>query len=556
MFKFRVNKNQIRLDGQAEKMTSGSQNVYVCEFSFSEEWDDLEKVAVFALDVGPDGPLPNEVWNQLLPEDNRCMIPWELNVTHYRNVYVGVFGTMDGNVVLPTVWIDIGQVVLGVTTGLEIGPPTPMLYGQILNELRLIRRDVKSIEVGSALEVVDMMDIGNADYFIDLGLPRSVIMIDSNLYTTGPFSFTLPVTSDLLYVSQYTTEDDKDALAFTNVNNDTYVFEYDSNFTFNNAYPLIEELDPSTIVAGGNIFVHDYGSTDPAPGVKHVVDRNAFVGKAIETGDVVSGFGINADGNLFFLTGIVTVNETLPWQMELTSVSSISEKIEGDIPLKPITKEAYDELSEEDKNSDTAWLIEDGESEEDNTFLKPISLEDYESLSDEEKNSETLWFLPDVTDENKHPFVPVSEGRVEQMISLFTKYTEGETRIGTWIDGKPLYRRVITDVTLPNEVNTYNSYPQYGVEALGIDSVVSSTCVVHNSAGGTNNWRTLPYTYISGIPIGSAPTSSSSFFVAVYYISNTALFTNISANHSYINYVGMPLIIILEYTKTSDSTPE
>lgn len=33
------------------------------------------------------------------------------------------------------------------------------------------------------------------------------------------------------------------------------------------------------------------------------------------------------------------------------------EPIEGDVPLKPITQEEYNALSEEEKNSETAWLI-------------------------------------------------------------------------------------------------------------------------------------------------------------------------------------------------------
>lgn len=143
MFTLQVNKNQIRVV-KTEPMTSGSQNVYTVYFGFSEEWANLERVAVFATDVGADGPIEQTVYNQILDDNNRCFIPWEVNTLHNKHVFVGVFGTMDGNVVLPTIWVDLGNVALGVTTGLEIEPPTPTLWEQILGELNSIKGQLGS----------------------------------------------------------------------------------------------------------------------------------------------------------------------------------------------------------------------------------------------------------------------------------------------------------------------------------------------------------------------------------------------------------------------------
>lgn len=153
MFLLQVNKNLVSVR-QTESMTSGSQNVYVCQFEFSDEWDYLERVAVFATDVGPDGPIEDPIYNQILKEDNRCFIPWEVNKLHNKHVYVGVFGAMNGQIVLPTIWVDIGAVLLGVTTGIDIEPPTPTLYQQLLSELNAIRKKLDLIGNGPDLESI------------------------------------------------------------------------------------------------------------------------------------------------------------------------------------------------------------------------------------------------------------------------------------------------------------------------------------------------------------------------------------------------------------------
>lgn len=85
----------------------------------------------------------------------------------------------------------------------------------------------------------------------------------------------------------------------------------------------------------------------------------------------------------------------------------------GSIPLKPITQAEYDALSEEEKNSETAWLVTDAESGGESSVAGGGS-------SDE-------------------------------------VYSEEETVIGTWF-GKPLYRKVF-QVTTPtdDEIHTYDT---------------------------------------------------------------------------------------------------
>lgn len=155
MFTLQVKKNQIKVvKEKSELMTSGSLNVYPIQFMFSSEWSYLEKVAVFATDMTKDGPKENPIYNQLIDDNNRCFIPWEVNLVHSQHVYVGVFGTLNGEVVLPTIWADLGNVSLGVITGIEIEPPTPTLYEQMLAKLGELRSLVDTTRTKYAMLVL------------------------------------------------------------------------------------------------------------------------------------------------------------------------------------------------------------------------------------------------------------------------------------------------------------------------------------------------------------------------------------------------------------------
>lgn len=109
---------------QVEDMTSGSQNVYVAQFNFSDEWQYLDRTAVFRAG--------ETVINVVLGEDNRCMVPWEVMVDPYVEVEVGAFGTRNGNIVMPTIWASMGNMLQGVITGILGMEPTPSVYEQLL----------------------------------------------------------------------------------------------------------------------------------------------------------------------------------------------------------------------------------------------------------------------------------------------------------------------------------------------------------------------------------------------------------------------------------------
>lgn len=129
MFRVDIKKTQPTLT-EKEPMTSGSRNVYVAEFTFSEEWSVLQRTAVFrAGDV---------TINILLDDANKCFIPWEVLVDPGKTLQVGAFGVLDENTILPTIWVTVDNILQGVTTGVEPSEPTPDVYQQILAKLNSI----------------------------------------------------------------------------------------------------------------------------------------------------------------------------------------------------------------------------------------------------------------------------------------------------------------------------------------------------------------------------------------------------------------------------------
>ena len=125
MFQLKAEKNGLTVTEQ-ELLTSGSAGVSFVSFSFSEDWDALDKTAVFRA---------GERWaSVLLEEDGACPIPREVLRRGGKVLYAGVFGRRGKEVVLPTVWAELGYIQPGARKGGEAGP-APDLYEQLLEEL-------------------------------------------------------------------------------------------------------------------------------------------------------------------------------------------------------------------------------------------------------------------------------------------------------------------------------------------------------------------------------------------------------------------------------------
>ena len=126
MFRFYARKNI--LDAmELEPLTSGSVNVYQCEFQFDDAWDGLVKTVTFQ-----SGPIAKSVQLGATPE---CTIPWEVLQQPNRLLMVGVCGIQGEDTVLPTIWVKAGNIKPGAEIGDDTNPPTPSIYQQILAEI-------------------------------------------------------------------------------------------------------------------------------------------------------------------------------------------------------------------------------------------------------------------------------------------------------------------------------------------------------------------------------------------------------------------------------------
>ena len=145
MFRFYAKKVVLETN-QREVITSGSVNVYQCQFQFDSAWDGLEKTAVFHAG--------DETISVLLDESGICNIPWEVLQDAKRTLYVGVYGTKNGEIVLPTIWASCGEIKQGVQTGNSTQPPTPSVYEQILSEIG----NLDNLETSAKNSLVDAIN--------------------------------------------------------------------------------------------------------------------------------------------------------------------------------------------------------------------------------------------------------------------------------------------------------------------------------------------------------------------------------------------------------------
>lgn len=128
MFELYADKNKLTVT-RREMMTSGSVNAYKARFTFSADWNGLDKTVIFRA-----GDTSKAM---LLDENGVCVVPWEVLAAPMLSVYAGVYGTRGEDIVLPTVWASMGQVLHGTDApdGEGIIPPTPELWEQTVERL-------------------------------------------------------------------------------------------------------------------------------------------------------------------------------------------------------------------------------------------------------------------------------------------------------------------------------------------------------------------------------------------------------------------------------------
>lgn len=113
-----------------------------------------------------------------------------------------------------------------------------------------------------------------------------------------------------------------------------------------------------------------------------------------------------------------------------------------------------------------------------------------------------------------------------------TTYSTTETRVGTWIDGKPIYRKVINFGNLPNSTNKKISH-----NIDNIETIINIGGYATEVGISTKNFYPLPLQY----------KGEDSDYNAEVVANNT--YVTISASKDRSNYVAY---VILEYTKTTD----
>lgn len=125
MFELLANKTELTVR-QREPTTSGSVGIYMVRFQFTREWAGLEKIACFRSG--------SQVISVLLDETGECAVPHEVTDPDDKgkHLYVGVYGTNGGAVVLPTVWADLGVIQEGAYCGSNANPPPQAVWAQAL----------------------------------------------------------------------------------------------------------------------------------------------------------------------------------------------------------------------------------------------------------------------------------------------------------------------------------------------------------------------------------------------------------------------------------------
>ena len=119
-------------------LTSGMVKAVQVAFTFSEEWDGFNRIAVFS-----NGSTTVDV---TLDEEDKCHIPHEVLATAGKDVSVGVYGSKgegDDYVAIPTAKCSLGKVVEGVDpSGEEPSSPTPTAWDELNIKVENLSKEI------------------------------------------------------------------------------------------------------------------------------------------------------------------------------------------------------------------------------------------------------------------------------------------------------------------------------------------------------------------------------------------------------------------------------
>ena len=121
-----------------------------------------------------------------------------------------------------------------------------------------------------------------------------------------------------------------------------------------------------------------------------------------------------------------------------------------------------------------------------------------------------------------------------EKLKMYSTYSaEKEQVVGTWIDGKPIYRKVFT----------FTSTTSFATNINNIDNLIKMDCNIRYTGGAS--WRNLPWLYDVGNTSYIDGTWAGGFY---FDNASTQIRFQMGSNLATIDKG----ILIMEYTKTTD----
>lgn len=155
-----------------------------------------------------------------------------------------------------------------------------------------------------------------------------------------------------------------------------------------------------------------------------------------------------------------------------TALEAIAQGGGGGASVVQKTMAEYTALPSSEKMNGSIYKITDKALiyclDEEYHALKEITSADYAQLTSAEQNNGTIYVKTD--EETTADDIPYSAGvSVADKIDELTTYSTNERVVGEWIDGKPVYEKII-DVPMPSTANTMENTPH---NIANIDTLVS-----------------------------------------------------------------------------------
>lgn len=145
-------------------------------------------------------------------------------------------------------------------------------------------------------------------------------------------------------------------------------------------------------------------------------------------------------------------------------------------------------------------------------------------------SEDAVFLSTDGTPESTSPWIQSSDIQTDAVTwekAAFQKYSTSETVIGRWIDGKPIYRKVV-QITNPQTSNT---------NYLVVSNVMDNLIKLYGYMKGNNGAR---------VPV---PQTDSSSTYSVLFVNTDG---TLRGRFSYISEAPASVYVVVEYTKTTD----